>query len=777
VLVVSLRNAQASAVAEILDRILAPADQQADTALARAVQEQVRRLAVHRESADVALRLDLTKPIRVIADPALNALVISSTPSNAEALRELAEMFDRLPLTDSVTVQLFPLQNIAADRFAAIVRDLFSQGKQLGQVPGSETGWIEPRVIELLYADATELAETLSAILVDGAADRSQATPLQRQVARLRLARLDENGGRVLEADLYAPMSRLVIRPEPKINALVLVGTPMNLEVVSELVQMLDVEAAAPGALVRIYPVEHASATRLAVTITRLFDQQVASGAIRSEDRVILSADERTNALVVTTSPRSFGVLEPLLASLDSAVAPEFGAIRRIELVNASAARVGQIIQEMMDDRLERLRRVEPETADLERATIVPDLRTNSLIVGAGTESFEIIKMIAEDLDRFTLDDHALVRILPVVRNNVERIAETVDALMDRRYAELPADIRDSQKPLVLTDPRSNSLLVAASPEDCQAIHDLVEKLEAQPMNPAIGLHVIQITGSRVELLGPRLQSLMQQRQQSLGGASTPSDRVSIQPDTASNSLIVAASEENIEVVRDLIDALSVADEDRDPDTGFEMIQLLSSRASDMEDLLQDLYVGEANRRRGRETVRVTADERLNALLVNAPDIDLAAIKRLVSQLDGAKPSTVIEIKFIALTSANSLETVGLIENVLSGRGIGTRTTPRQATVMKYLREFAVGTKGDGEGGSFDQMEVSAAVREAIQLTPDLRTTRTPWRWPRSSPTSSTSSFRAISTCSSRVSCPYPAKHSPPGSNPSAPSSPSGAWA
>ncbi|MHC4416411.1 MAG: secretin N-terminal domain-containing protein [Planctomycetota bacterium] len=773
--VVKLHNARADALADILRRIFAPGEQQADTPLAQAVREQVRRLSVRRDGlGDGDLQLDLTKPIRVIADSALNALVISSTAPNVEALAELVVMFDELPITDAVTVQLFPLENIAAEQFARIVRDLFSQGKALGGVPGTDlegvpggtvgralleeiavsvdertntvvvagkedavalvevlskridadvaTGWIEPRILWLRYADASDLAETLGAILVEGAQDRVQSSPLQRQVARLRMARIKENGGRVLEADLFSPMTRLVIRPEPQLNALVLVGTPMNLEVVTELVQMLDIEAASPGATVRIYPLEHASAARLAATITRLFDQQVQTRAIRREDRVIVQADERTNALVVTTSPRSFVVLEPLLETLDARIAPELGAIRRIELANASASRVAALVQQLMDARLERLRRIEPETAELQRATVVADLRTNSLIVGAGNESFEVIERLATDLDRQTLSDRALIKMLTVGKGNVEGIAETVNALMERRYAEMPDELRRSQQPLVLTDLRSNSLLVAANPEDLTSIEDLVDKLEAAPINPAVGLHVIPLETTRAELLAPRLQALMRQRQQSLGTARTPADRVTIEPDTASNSLIVAASQDNLQVVRDLIEALIKAEAGTIGDATIEVLQLASSRAADVVDLLDSMYVRDANRSRGPDTVRVTADERLNAVLINAPPADVGAIKRLVAQLDGARPATVVEIKYIPLTSANPLETVSLIENVLSGRGIGTRRTSRQATVMKYLREFAIGQMGNGQEPMLTEMEVSAAIRESILLTPDLRT-------------------------------------------------------
>jgi type II secretion system protein D len=271
-----------------------------------------------------------------------------------------------------------------------------------------------------------------------------------------------------------------------------------------------------------------------------------------------------------------------------------------------------------------------------------------------------------------------------------------------------------------LTDPRSNSLLVAAGPDDLAAITQLVEKLEATPSNPAIRIAVIPLAGSAADRLAPRIQALMRQRQQSLGAAALPSDRVSVEPDTATNSLIVAANEENLQVIHDLIDALRVGEAGRPPGSELEIMQLTSSTASDIVDLLGDLYVDDANRRRGRDTVRVTADDRLNAVLISAPPEDVRTIKGLIAQLDGLKPAQVVEIRYIPLMSANALETVGLVENVLSGRGIGTRRTTRQAIVLKYFHQFQEEI-GDGDV-ALSEMQVSSAIRESITLTPDLRT-------------------------------------------------------
>jgi type II secretion system protein D len=799
--VVKLKNAQAAALAQILVQVLNPGEQQAATALARAVREQVRRLSIKQQQAGTDGRsgemlLDLTKPIRVVADPNLNAIVVSSTPQNVEAMEELIELFDQLPITDAATVQLFPLQNIAAEQFSRIVREIFAQGKQLGRtvitnvpgvpegavgkallntvaisidertntviVAGSEdavalvdvlakrldadviAGWVEPKVLPLRFADATDLAATLQSILVEGVTNLPQSSPIQRQIGRLRMARLKPNGDpdNVIESDVFSPMTRLVIRPMPQMNALVLVGTPANIAIVGELVAMLDIELASPSNAVRIYPIENASAARLAQTIRQLFDQQVQSRAIRQEDRVIVQADERTNALIVATSPRSYAVLEGLLKTLDSKLPPDLREIRTIEIKNASAARLANLIQQMMDARLERLRRVQPETADLERATVIADARTNSLLVAAGADSFEVIKRMAADLDVDTLGDAAGVHVIPMPpgSGNIDRTASAINQIMERRYADLPADVRRSQRPLVLTDSRSSSLLVTANPEDLASIQELVTKLSAAPPNPAVGIHVIGLpAGTSAELIGPRLQRLMNDRQASMGVTATPSDRVSIEAELGTNSLIVAASDENLQIIRGLIDTL-VTPAVAGPETAGKEVEVVvlspNNRAADIVDMLRDLYVQEANRTRGPNTIRVTADERLNAVIINAPGSDVRAIKNLIAQLEGARPATVLEIKYVPLKSANAVETVSLIENVLAGRGIGARRGTRQATVLKYLREIAKTSTGQTpvppdqpqphvEAGDIEppvEMEVSAAIRESITLTPDLRT-------------------------------------------------------
>lgn len=783
--VVRMKNASATNIATTLTAMVAqsavPAAGGAKQGeLARALQEQVRRLRIQPDGASAPIALDLQKPVKILADATSNSLVLASTADNVRALEEAARLFDTLPVTDAAVVRVIPLSNIQATQFARVVRELFTQGKQIGVLQGTQVkaqaggatgealaqdiaitvddrtntvvvagkeeavamvdvlrerldaqtavGWIEPRIVKLRYADAGAVAEMLRAVLVDGSTKLPESAPLQKQVGRIRMARAADGGqpAAAIESDVFVPFTQLVIRPDPTTNSLVLVGSTQNLEIVDELLKSLDTEAAAPGALVRVYPLENSSASRIGPLLVQLFDQQFAAKSIRAEDRVRVIPDERLNSLVVSTSARSFAVIEELLKSLDRKVAPDIREIRTLELKNASAPRLAAVLQRMMDARVDRLKRANPETADLERATIAADERTNQLLVAAGADAFDVIRSLVADLDVSETLEESGVEVVPVGKANIERLAAAIKQILDRRFAELSPEVAKRVKPLVLPDPRTNALLVAGGPEDAALVRQIAARLEEIPSNPAVGVHVLPLAAARAETIAPRIQQLMRDRATSLGTSQTPSDAVSVAPDVASNSLIVASSEENLEVVKGLVDLLAKAAKEQLTDKPFEVIILAKTTAADMVRMLDEMYVAEENRRRGDNTVNVSADARLNAVVASGPEADVAAIRRLVAQLDGAKPQTVVEIKYIPLQGANVQETVGLIQSILSGGSLAGRNQ-QQATVLKYLRQL------EGGDGTEVEMEISAATRQSISLTPDIRTNTVIVKAPRES--------------------------------------------
>src|SRR5687768_10293854 len=141
VLVVTLKQANAPQLASILQSMLRPAPPSQASQDARQLQEQVRRLKVQDEKGNIVL-LDLSKPIRVMADPLQggqgggNRLILSSTADNLKALSAVVGMMDSVPLTEGVTVRLVRLQFADAAAVMQTLTAIFQQGSRLAVGPG-----------------------------------------------------------------------------------------------------------------------------------------------------------------------------------------------------------------------------------------------------------------------------------------------------------------------------------------------------------------------------------------------------------------------------------------------------------------------------------------------------------------------------------------------------------------------------------------------------------------------------------------------------------------
>lgn len=617
VAIVPLKLANADRIVGSLERLLNPSSSDAQTQLARSLTEQIRRLNIASERiGDPDLQIDLSVPTRVEAEEQSNSIIIATTESNLDAITELVGMLDRLPAGDAVVIRIFHLSNASASRLSGVIDDLFSQGESLQRAPGTrdvsglpttETGkalvgeiavtvddrtnalivagreeavalaevlisqldssetanWIEPRLITLRHADAAKIAETINEVLIEGIGDTPDEIALQRQVGRLRLMQGKPGDGRpasFTESQIFAPLTRLTVLPEEQLNAIIAVGSTANVEVVSELVKMLDVEAASRDALVRVYPLQFASAERVSGVLEDLFQDQVRNENMREEDQLTVQADSRTNTLIMATSPRSFAIIENLLRTLDSS-----------------------------------------------------------------------------------------------------------------------------------------------------------------DVNPTVGITVISAGANDARQLAPRIQQIMRDRlEANSNGRPADRDVVSIQPNEANNSLIVAASDENLVVIRELIALLNSGE--ADIEGGFEVFPLTSAAADEMVDLLEELYVREANRTRGEGSIRVRADERLNAIVANGNASDIAEIRQLIQRLDRQTPTAVRDIKIIPLKSSNALEMVSLLNNVLSGRSLGGgNQSSRQGTILRFANRLAEGRLEDELGAKPTEAEVSSAIREQVSIQPDLR--------------------------------------------------------
>jgi type II secretion system protein D len=703
VLIIPLRRADATQLARVLQDMLRPDGNQI-TAEARALQEQVRLLQVRSTMKETLPPLDLTKPIKIDADPArpqgTNSLILSSTPKNLDALAAIVDVLDTVPLTAGVKVKLIHLTNADAVSVRDILRDVFAQGRRLAGQPGQSTaGRAEPesttgkalvktlnisadtrtnslilsgeedvlaladllvkdldrekgkvvteiRLFRLDHADATRLAPTLQAVFAERGRNPA-AEGVQTQVTRLRTHLAGKDGKADLqESDFPKLHPALSIRAEGGTNMLVVAARSDVMPLIADVVKSMDIPGAGSMNQVRIFPLVHADATRLDGVIRSLYTGPNAK-LVRDEDRPTVAVDTRTNSLIVSASEKTFSMLTTLLGRLDAKTPVELRDLRLLPLENAEALTVASILQRMMDARVQRQQSLGLKDAEALRTVILADARSNSLIVGGSTESFQIVRDLATKLDTASPALAGQVQVLPLEEGNAATIATTLSRLFAQRYqAARTAEIK-RQRPVILPDLRTNSLLVAATADDSKILKSLLQRLDVKLTDPAVQLTVIPLEYNDAGVIGPEIGRLFAARLRSMTPADqtpSPQDRVDVAIDSLSNSLIVSASKENLGLIRELLAKVDVAPAD---ETGVvRMYPLKHADAQRVATMLrglldQGLYkpglVGSANQAatiKAREKVSLAVDARMNVLIVSASRENFSILEQIIAKVD-----------------------------------------------------------------------------------------------------------------------------------------------
>jgi nitrate reductase NapAB chaperone NapD len=201
---------------------------------------------------------------------------------------------------------------------------------------------------------------------------------------------------------------------------------------------------------------------------------------------------------------------------------------------------------------------------------IVPDNRLNALIVQAPPADMEFIRTVLSEIDLEqspeTIQTIARPQLIPVVYQEAAQVAEIVKAV----FGEKTGDAKDSgrgggqpkpedfiaalrggrggrggggddtpkseaSKIIVAVDERSNSLVVTATPQDFDAVRDLVLTLDQQGMEAEQSVEVIPMGGSvKPEIMQQALETILGKKTSST--ASSANSRSSSSNSSSSNS-------------------------------------------------------------------------------------------------------------------------------------------------------------------------------------------------------------------------------------------------
>ncbi len=727
--VFDLRNSPAAQLAGVLQNLVRPGGPGELTPEARELQEQIRRLRV-RGTNGVDTALDISRPLKITADPARgNRLLVSSTPENLTAVAAIVDLLDRGPVAPGLDVRFVHLNHADAATVAQSLNTIFAQALRLASGPtgpGEPEGepgralvgplnvTADPRLNGLLLAGRPESLDLAGRILEDldqewegfytevrlirvKFATASRLLPLLQSVFAegppvpgsegvatyvTRLRALRENG-RPVTTDQPKVRAALTLQADDAANVIVVAARNDALPLIEEVVAQLDVPDAGGVATVRIYPLENADAASVRRVLTELYSGPRAA-TLRPEERPTLSLDDRSNALIVSGNEKAFGVVEGLIAQIDKPLPLELRDIRILPLENADAAELAGTLQRLMDQRVTRQAALGRGQADSLRVLIVPENRSNSLLIGGGQDAYDLVASLAAELDKSAPELKGAVRLVTLEHADARVVASSLAQFFTQRYQAAATPDVQRRRPVILPDARINGLLVSAGRDDNALLDDLLTKLDRKLDNPALVVEVLALRNNDAAVLATTLEGVFTARLQARtvpGQPQSPTDRVSIETDSLNNALIVSASRENLEVLRELLAKLDA--EPVVPGGVLETFVLKHADAQRVATLLRSLVQqglyrpgrsgggGRGGGQGGRDALAVAVDPRSNSLIVSASPENLALVRGVLEKVDTTDFTGATELKLYLLEHARAANLAGVLSQFFQAKRTG----------------------------------------------------------------------------------------------------------
>ncbi len=636
--------------------------------------------------------------VNITADVRTNTLLISASERDLEQIRHLIEIID--------------------------------------VEPDEETGGVvKVAFVPLKKAVARDLADALNEML---ATESDVAKAMQEQIRRLQIV-LAAEGRELSPVNLEKPIK---VFAEPGTNAIVVASVESNLAPLLEIVELLDTPPVADDVLIRIYPLEYADAETLRSNLQDVFDRgrqlpknpgkEVAGrtppgipGGLVYE--IGLTVDTRTNALIVSARPEQLVLVEQIVKAVDLEESANKFPVRMVHLEHADVRRIREVCQDLADQRERMAERFGDMAAERERILLVEDVRTNSLIVVANEENYNDIAELAIKLDG--ADDEWLgdIRILVLDKQlTAADLAGKIEDLWQRR-----ADLRregglPEDKPVIVTDSRSNSLVVASNKEDFEAIERLVQQLKQQPLSPMMDIHHLVLDHHDAGEMAELIQQLFDERlKNSLakGEEEQPSDRVFLVNDPLTNMLFIVSSQFNYEEIVRLVTKLDVPPPVEGVIRAFYVKNIDVSKAEEIikEIFSEGLYRGSAGDRELPESmtrVTIVSDVRSSALVVSASPENYAVVGAILKEIDRVDvPDFPTEARFFKIEHADVVNVGDILTQLLEGMRdtLGDESDQLEFNIIPEVRSdrlIVVGTR--------------FAMKRAEELVPKLDVPQAP---------------------------------------------------
>ncbi|HNS19858.1 MAG TPA: type II secretion system secretin GspD [Sedimentisphaerales bacterium] len=242
--------------------------------------------------------------------------------------------------------------------------------------------------------------------------------------------------------------------------------------------------------ITQIIPLQHCDAAQTGTAVSTLL----------STGGQVVTFPE-TNAVVVTDTASSVYRVATIIAALDIAGPQE--SIEVVQLRHASAKSIaGQVVQIMQRGQVQsRLRRTPTlSQTPLDAPKVVPDDRTNSVVVAGHQADVDAVKQVITKLDVERPVEAGYIHVVHLEHAEAKEVEKAVSTALGRITGVVGAEDREPFQ--VTSDEGTNSLVVVASSQDYKLVEDMVAKLDVPREQVLIEFQIVEASNNVLSELG-----------------------------------------------------------------------------------------------------------------------------------------------------------------------------------------------------------------------------------------------------------------------------------
>ncbi len=462
--------------------------------------------------------------------------------------------------------------------------------------------------------------------LIDGLDSEDLATgQRKRQVIPLQHANSDQVANQLTQLARQAPRRRGDRGPgfvsDPTTNSILAYVNDAELEEITGLLETLDVE---PGIdterTMKVYHIKYADPNGIVNTINQTY-RGVRGRQVRAVDQVVAVSEWATQSVIVTASAKNHEKIKELIDSIDQEGigTQEF---ETVYLQHANADELARQLNDFYGRSRRRTRRGE------QPVTIAANPRANAIIVrGKQTDIDEVKELVvAFDVEQ-DLDQKRTTKPYPLKYADPGSLNGVINYMFrwDRRSAASP-----SEQVTCAVEWATQSLIVTASAKNHEVIDTLIKQVDVESTFKK-QKQLIRLEHANAEDVSRTLGQVLRATQRRTRRGETA---VSVSADVGTNSLVVVASDADMEELLPLIESFDLEPPvDKEP-----VITAYPVRHADVRSLagaISQAFRPRGGRRpRPEDQVTAVAESGTQTVIVTAVPKNQQKVKAFIDHID-----------------------------------------------------------------------------------------------------------------------------------------------